>query len=103
MIFLLHKETMEENYSLEKVAAKCLREKEEENLPTGSPSPADNSKSKTHRPHNRYTPGLIEYNVCSANTSQPLLLCLKHLKMPITDPENKIRDMRRMKRLVNGA
>lgn len=30
MIFLLHKETMEENYSLEKVAAKCLREKEEE-------------------------------------------------------------------------
>lgn len=23
--------------------------------------------------------------------------------MPITDPENKIRDMRRMKRLVNGA
>ncbi len=30
MVFLLHKETMEENYSLEKVAAKCLREKEEE-------------------------------------------------------------------------
>lgn len=32
MIFLLHKETMEENYSLEKIAAKCLKEAEEEPL-----------------------------------------------------------------------
>ncbi len=36
MIFLLHKETMEENYSLEKLAKQCLRQKkgnEEENMP----------------------------------------------------------------------
>lgn len=34
-IFLLHKETMKENYSLEKLAQQCLRQEDEENLQEG--------------------------------------------------------------------